>query len=80
MDTRTEYEKTYYEACNIYDPKMSYEEYVVHIYRCLLLSDWHYDPDTAMRLIHRNAHFIKEAFAEKQSVIDAMVEVGYCAG
>ena len=73
-------ERSYYDKCDVYDPSMTYEEYVVHIFRCLMLSDWHYSAEAAMSLIRERAAFIREAFEEKQSVIDAMVEVGYCCG
>lgn len=74
----TNEERAYYAKCDAYDSAMTYEEYVVHIFRCLILSDWHYSAETAMSLIRERADCIRKAFEEKQSVIEAMVEVGYC--
>lgn len=76
----TEEEKAYFTSCDTFDPGMTYEEYVVHIFRCLMLSDWHYSAESAISLIHERTDFIKEAYAEKQSVFSAMVEVGYICG
>lgn len=77
---RTEEEKTYMDSCETFDPEMTYEEYVVHIYRCLLLSTWNYKPKAAMDLIRSEAWFIREAYENKESVMSAMVEVGFGCG
>lgn len=77
---RTEEEKAYMNSCETFDPEMTYEEYVVHIYRCLLLSDWNYKPAAAMRLIREEAWFIREAYNNKQSAMSAMAEVGFGCG
>ena len=76
----SEEEKIYYDKCNISDPSMSYEEYVVHIFRCLMLSSWHQSAESATELISERRNFIREAYEGKWSVIDAMAEVGYCCG
>lgn len=76
----TDDERAYYDRCDIYDPSMSYEEYVVNIFRCLMLSDWHYSADEATRRIQAEYKIIQRAFEEKQSVLEAMVDVGYCCG
>ncbi len=77
---RTEQAKAYYKACDAYNPEMSYEEYIVHVFRCLMLSDWHYSADSATSRIRDNIKFIRESYEKKESVIDAMVEAGYCCG
>lgn len=77
---RTEEEQAYMNSCETFDPEMTYEEYVVHIYRCLLLSDWNYKPAAAMRLIREEAWFIREAYNNKQSAMSAMAEVGFGCG
>lgn len=76
----TDEERAYYNKCDVYDPAISYEEYVVHIFRCLMLSDWHYSAEAATRQIQAEHEYIRYAFEEKLSVIAAMVEVGYCCG
>ena len=77
---RTEEEKAYMNSCETFDPEMTYEEYVVHIYRCLLLSTWNYKPAAAMRLIREEAWFIREAYKNKEFVMSAMTEVGFGCG
>lgn len=76
----TEEEKAYFASCDTFDTDTTYEEYVVHIFRCLMLSDWHYSAKSAISLIHERTDFIHEAYDEKESVISAMVEVGYICG
>ena len=77
---RTDEEKAYMDSCETFDPEMTYEEYVVHIYRCLLLSTWNYKPETAMKLIRSEAWYIREAYENKESVMSGMVEVGFGCG
>ena len=77
---RTNEEEAYMKSCELVDPEMTYEEYVVHIYRCLLLSDWNYKPAAAMRLIREEAWFIREAYNNKKSAMSAMAEVGFGCG
>ena len=77
---RKDEEKAYMDSCETFDPEMTYEEYVVHIYRCLLLSTWNYKPETAMKLIRSEAWYIKVAYEHKEPVMSAMVEVGFGCG
>ena len=73
-------DKKYMESCEHYDEKMSYEEYVTNIYRCLRLSSWHYKPESAIRIITDEDDVIREFFEQKESIISAMVEVGFGCG
>ena len=77
---RTDEEKAYMNECESFDPKMTYEEYVVHIYRCLLLSTWNYKPKHAMNHIRENAWIIREAYNNKEPIMSAMVDVRFGCG
>ena len=59
---------------------MSYEEYVVHVYRCLLLSSWHYTEEQALSPIRKEAGFIRQEYDAKETVVSTMVEAGYSCG
>ena len=76
-EKETEY---YYRSCNVYDPHMSYEEYVVHVFRCLVISSWHYSPEEATEVIRKNSAFIKTSYEHKWTIIDTMVDIGYSCG
>lgn len=58
MYEMTEQEQAYYKACDIYDPATNF----LHIFRCLMLSDWHDSPDTAASLICMRKDFIKATY------------------
>lgn len=70
----------YYQACDVYDPEMSYEEYVVHIFQCLMMSSWRYTAEHAAERIRHNKNYIRECYEAKQTVIDVMTEIGYSCG
>lgn len=80
MYEKTDQERQFYESCDVYDPNLSYEEYIVNIFRCLMLSDWHYSAERATVLIRENSDFIKQAYIECLPVKAAMVEVGFGCG
>lgn len=72
--------REYYDKCEVFDPSLSYEEYVVHIFRRLMLSDWHFSAEAATNLIRQRAEYIREAYGNKEPINDVMVEVGYSCG
>ena len=78
----TDQEQAFWDACEVFDPTMSYEEYVVCVFRSLMLSDWHeyHSPEGATACIRSNVDYIRESYAEKNPVNGTMVEIGYTCG
>ena len=76
----SEQDRIFFESCDTYNPDLSYEEYVVNIFRCLMLSSWHYSPEYAVKLIGENNDLILKAFMDKEPVNAIMVEIGFGCG
>ncbi len=74
--TRNEYLKW----CQKPHPELSYEEYLIHIFRTLRLSSWRYNEQRATELIAENADFIWSEYAKEGIIMDTMVEVGFGCG
>ena len=79
-DKKDEKKAEYYRSCDVYSPQMSYEEYIVHVFRCLVISDWNYSPEESTELIRNNSVFIRDSYEHKCTVMDTTTDIGYFCG
>ena len=66
--------------CNTFIEEQSYNDYKAYIYRWLIESTWHFSPEAAFARVLDNLDFIAISYAEKLSVSDCAVNVGYTCG
>ena len=67
-------------TCKKFDESMSLEGYKEAITRHLMIGTYNYSEDHAKSLVKLYKEYIEEAYAKKESVEDAAIEVGYCCG
>ena len=67
-------------TCKKFDESMSLEGYKEAITHYLVIGTYNYSEEHAKSLVKLNKEYIEEAYAKKESVEDAAIEVGYCCG
>ena len=72
----TEEESEYLKSCGEFTSEMTYEEYVIHVYECLQISELRYKPESALKIIRNNNDVIRRYFEEKRTIVSAMKEIG----
>jgi len=66
--------------CERFDENISFDEYKNDIIRYLTLSSWRYTEKQAVAIVDREMEYIKECFADRETVADTAVEIGYGCG